>query len=93
MFYGFKADAKTLVDLTVQKLYGRKIKFKVTGHRASESDLQTSVPRGHYVAQLHIEGRFVAQATDRDWRKSYKLLKIEVERVHAEEKGKVTVDG
>lgn len=81
-FYGWKPDPKTSVTLTFERLYGRGRRFKVTGQRASESELQTAVPRGHYVAQLHVDGVFFAKATDRDWRKAYKALEAEVRRLH-----------
>ena len=75
----FKPNPKAQVELKFQELFGRKLKVKVTGARAP-------APGRLYNTTLMVEGRVVASASHRDWRKSYNLLRIEVEKLFADGK-------
>jgi hypothetical protein len=76
----FKPNPKAQVELKFRELFGQGSKVKVLGERMrSQSGLAA-----HYVSTLTVDGRTVATASHADWRKSYGLLKLEVERLHAD---------
>ena len=75
----FKPDPKTQVSHTFDKLFGRKYSRSVSGER-----LRIDGRPGHFQATLTVEGRPVATTRSSDWRRAYKLLSIEVEKLYAD---------
>jgi hypothetical protein len=85
MFYSFKPNSKQLVANMAVKLYGTSAKVVVTGQRLSPLTCkQLSMPSDSYLTECTVDGKFIAQANSRDWRKSYKLLVTAVQDAHAE---------
>jgi hypothetical protein len=77
----FKSNPKAQVSDKFRELFGYDQKIEVIGAR---------VPVGEgsrydtYEAQLFVEGTCVAMARNNDWRRAYKLLKIEVEKLYGD---------
>ena len=85
----FKPDLKKQVELKFIELFGRDHKVKVTGERltpeqCAKKSLRCTTRDGLYLATLNVDGEDVASSTHRAWRLSYKLLKIEVEKLFSE---------
>ncbi|NBO52682.1 MAG: hypothetical protein EBU83_04510 [bacterium] len=72
----FKPDVKKQVFLKFRELFGTKYEPEIVGTRTSPSKL--------YYVTLRIGPTLVADALHRDWRKAYKLLKGEVEKLYVE---------
>jgi len=75
------SNPKTRAEDKFLELFGDKIAFEVTGHR-EHLDLVGS--RGGYKTQLVVDDNVVAEALDRDWRRSYKKLMFEIEKLYIE---------
>jgi hypothetical protein len=81
----FKPNPKAQVVSTFQKLFGRERKAVVQGRRLDAAQCKSlGLPRDSYRTELVVDGAVVAAARSVDWRKSYKLLKIEVEKLYAD---------
>lgn len=82
----FKTNPKQLVERVARNLYGLSARVKVTGCRPNMADNTVKVPatfkQGDYVTHAFINGEVVGMASHRSWRKSYGLLRIEVENAH-----------
>lgn len=74
-------NPKTRAEDKFLELFGEKIAFEVTGHR-ERLDLVGS--RGGYRTQLIIDDHVVAEALDKNWRRSYKKLTFEIEKLYIE---------
>ena len=62
---------------------------EVLGHRVSQVDCKRiGIPCGSrdgmYVTELFVDGQLVAKSNHRDWRKAYKGLVLEVEKLFAD---------
>ena len=75
----FKPTAKAQVENKFRELFGKEIPFKVSGQRVFVNGKPT-----HYLSELIVEGNIAAEAKHSDWRKSYKLLQLEVEKLYAD---------
>ena len=75
----FKPNPKAQVSLTFDKLFGRSVSHSVTGER-----VMTQGRPAHFLATLRVDGNTVATARNHDWRRAYKLLKAEVEKLYAD---------
>lgn len=81
----FKPNPKAQVTLKFNELFGKEYKPVVRGERLTDAVCKTrGYPRDTYVTELLVEGAVVATARSLDWRKAYKLLKIEVEKLYAD---------
>ena len=85
----FKPDHKKQVSLKFIELFGKDHKVTVVGGRVSPEDckrqgIRCTTRDGIYFTELFIDGHQVATAGHSDWRKAYKLLKLEVEKLYAE---------
>jgi len=69
-------NPKTQVTNKFNELFGEDISFEVVGRR--------SLTGRRYHTLVLVDGAVVATAEHSDWRKSYKLLKIEVEKLYAD---------
>jgi len=68
-----------------RELFGKEHKCTVNGFRPSPLECKAlGVPSGVYVVDLQVDGVQLCEARSRDWRKAYKLLKIEVEKLYAD---------
>lgn len=70
----FKPDPKKQVVLKFCELFGRELRPEVTGSRVN----------GDYHAEISLDGTTLAKACHSDWRRAYKMLKLEVEKLHVE---------
>ena len=75
------SNPKTRAENKFLELFGDKISFVVTGHR---EHLGRPIPKGGYKTQLIVDDSVVAEALDRDWRRSYKKLSFEIEKLYIE---------
>lgn len=75
----FKPTAKAQVENKFKELFGKDIQFQVTGQR-----LFTNGRPSYFLSELVVDGNTVAAARNHDWRQSYKLLKLEVEKLYAD---------
>lgn len=85
----FKPTAKTLVLNAVKKFYGQEkvTKSKVNGDRLpTEECKRRGWPNGTFFAELVVDGNVVATARSCDWRKAYKMLALEVDKLYADGK-------
>ena len=87
----FKVDVKTQVNNKFKELFGKTLKPVVTGQRLSPHDcvaagIKGGAYDGMYVTEVTLDGQLICTAQHRDWRKAYKLLKLEVENRFAEGK-------
>lgn len=85
----FKPDPKKQVVLKFAELFGTDYKPTVTGRRLTPAECKEQSYRcttrdGLYLTELAVGGETLAIAVDRDWRKSYKALKLEVEKLFAD---------
>ena len=82
----FKPDVKKQVVLKYRELFGKDApEPEVTGGRMDpETARRNGWPSDTYLTRLIVEGTVVAQGRSRDWRKAYKLLKLDVERLFSE---------
>ena len=81
----FKPNPKAQVVLKFVELFGRDHKPVVSGVRLTPLQCKShGFPRDTYFTELHVDGQVVAAARSIDWRKSYKLLKLEVEKLYAD---------
>jgi len=69
-------NPKTQVANKFNELFGDEIPFEIVGRRSS--------PGRRYLAHLVVDGAVVASAEHADWRKAYKMLKIEVEKLYVD---------
>lgn len=76
MFSSFKPNPKAQVVNKFNELFGREAKPRVEGYRSSY--------KSTYVTEVIVDDVVVATAQHNDWRKSYKLLLIEVEKLYAD---------
>lgn len=82
-FYGFKLNPKQQVVAKAKNLFGRDIKVNVTGKRLSPLECKgLGIVSGSYLVTCSINGKEIADANLRDWRKAYGLLVIEVEKAY-----------
>ncbi len=82
-FYGFKVNPKQRVIDKTKALFGRNIKVNVTGKRLTPLECKAlGIPSESYLVACAINGKEVASANLRDWRKAYGLLVIEVEKAY-----------
>jgi hypothetical protein len=82
-FYGFKPNPKQQVVDKAGRLFGREANVDVTGARQSPLDCKRmSLPTGSYYVECTVDGKLIATAHSKDWRKAYKLLVIEVEKAY-----------
>ena len=87
----FKPDPKKQVVLKFRELFGEEYLVDVIGKRISSDDcrrigLRCSTRDGMYLTSAIVNGNQIATASDRDWRKAYKLLKLELEKLFSEGK-------
>lgn len=85
----FKPTSKAAVINAVKKFYGRELteKCKVNGERLEDAECKRrGYPRGTYFVELVVGGEQVATARSLDWRKSYKYLVCEIEKLYADGK-------
>lgn len=81
----FKPNPKAQVSLTFDKLFGRGVSHSVTGARLTPLQCKAhGYPRDTYLTELFVDGQLVATARNHDWRRAYKLLKAEVEKLYAD---------
>jgi hypothetical protein len=81
----FKLNPKAQVVLKFQELFGRGIKPTVTGERLSPLACKAhGFPTDSYWTELRVGPKVLATARHRDWRKAYKLLALEVEKLYAD---------
>ncbi len=84
-YYSFKVNPKQKVVDKAKNLFGRDAKVKVTGKRLSPLECKgLSIPSGSYLVECTVNGKFIADANLRDWRKAYGLLVIAVEKSYEE---------
>ncbi|NBW12924.1 MAG: hypothetical protein EBR82_33355 [Caulobacteraceae bacterium] len=74
MSFGFKPNPKAQVELKFRELFGREFKCSVTGARDGRT----------YRTAVAVEGEVIATASHSDWRKSYKMLALEIEKLFSE---------
>ncbi|HAN16501.1 MAG TPA: hypothetical protein DCP73_13270 [Chloroflexi bacterium] len=85
----FKPNPKAQVELKFRELFGRDHKPVVTGSRLTLEEARRRGVRcltrdGIYFTELFVNGTQLATAAHADWRKAYKLLKLEVEKLFAD---------
>lgn len=81
----FKPDPKKQVSIKFVELFGKEPNHVVCGRRMTHSQCEDSgLPQGSYVAEIVVDDTVVATATSVDWRRAYKLLALEVEKLHTE---------
>ncbi len=68
-------NPRSQVVKTFVKLFGEDLKIVVCGKRSPGRP-------GPYVTEASVDGHVVARASHSDWRKSYKMLRIEVENAY-----------
>lgn len=77
----FKTNPKQLVERVARNLYGLSAKVKVSGHRPTPLECKAeNVKPGHYVTTITVDGKHIAQATDRNWRYAYVQLRVNLEK-------------
>ena len=81
----FKPDPKKQVVLKFVELFGSDTDPTVVGTRLSPELCRAhGFPRDTFYAQLMIGDEVLATAHSHDWRRAYKLLKLEVEKLYSE---------
>lgn len=85
----FKPNPKAQVTLKFRELFGRDHKPEVRGSRMTPAEcklhgVHCGTRDGIYYTELFVDGEQVARASHRDWRKAYKLLALEVEKLYAD---------
>lgn len=85
----FKPNPKKQVELKFTELFGRNLKPRVEGRRLSPEEatrmgLKCLSRDGLYLSELYLNDEVVAFAAEREWRRSYKMLKLEVEKLFTE---------
>jgi len=81
----FKPNPKAQVTLKFVELFGKEYKPVVKGERLTAVECKShGYPRDTYVTELFVDGQTIATARSIDWRKAYKLLKLEVEKLYAD---------
>jgi hypothetical protein len=81
----FKPNPKAQVSLKFVELFGKEYKHDVVGARLTSLQCKSQgFPVDTFVAELHCNGQLLASSRSRDWRKAYKLLKLEVEKLYAD---------
>jgi len=68
-------NPKTQVANKFNELFGDEIPFEIEGRRSANGR--------RYLTLVRVDGAVVATAEHSNWRKSYKMLKIEVENLYA----------
>lgn len=87
--YDFKPNPKAQVEIKFRELFGGEHRVEVRGKRVTAEEAKRSGVKclsrdGTYASELIVDGESIAQASHSDWRKSYKLLKAEVEKLYAD---------
>ena len=89
MGFGFKPNPKAAVELKFRELFGPDHKPVVTGVRLTPAQckdrgLRCTTRDGLYLTELAVAGESLCTAADRDWRRAYKALAREVEKLFAD---------
>ena len=89
MNIGFRPNPKAQVEMKFRELFGGDRRVTVSGVRVTPEDcrrrgLRCTTRDGLYVTEILVDGRPIARSTDRDWRRAYRLLAGEVERLYAD---------
>jgi len=71
-----KVNPKAQVANTFFDLFGSDHEVEVRGSRQRA--------RGLYLTEINVDGNVVARASHQDWRKSYKMLRTEVEKLYVD---------
>ncbi len=83
MYYGFKPNPKQLVTNKARALYGDAAKIVVNGARVTpEIAKEKIVPNGTYYVECIVDGKTVASTHNKDWRKAYRLLVVDIEKAY-----------
>ena len=87
--FGFKPNPKAQVGLKFTELFGKDYKPEVRGTRLTKAEctergIRCGSRDGLFHAELVVEGEVLAEASHPDWRKAYKALVLEVEKLFAE---------
>lgn len=77
----FGPNPKKQVELKFRELFGKAHKVEVQGVRVTAVDGRRV---DSFMSQIIVDEAMVATASHRDWRKAYKLLKLEVEKLYAD---------
>lgn len=85
----FKPNPKAQVENKYAELFGGDDAMEVRGGRLSPAQCRArGIPCGSrdgtYYVELYVGDRLRCAASHRDWRRAYKLLKIEVEKLYTE---------
>ena len=81
----FKPAPKAQVSVKFRELFGADVAHEVRGLRLDPRVAKRmGFPSDTFYAELLVEGEVLASARSRDWRKAYKLLKLEVEKLYAD---------
>lgn len=87
--FGFKPNPKAQVGLKFAELFGKDYKPEVRGARLTKAEctargIRCGFRDGLFHAELSVDGVVLAEASHPDWRKAYKLLTLEVEKLYAD---------
>lgn len=87
--FGFKPNPKAQVGLKFAELFGKDYKPEVRGSRLTQAECrERGIRCGHrdglFHAELLVEDEVIASASHPDWRKAYKALVLEVEKLFAD---------
>lgn len=77
----FKPNPKAQVQLKFAELFGSEHSVEVRGSRIGRDGRPCS---DQYLTQVVVDGNLVAYASHKNWRESYKMLLIEVEKLYAD---------
>jgi hypothetical protein len=81
----FKPNPKAQVTLKFVELFGKEYKPTVKGARLTAVECKShGYPRDTYLTEIVVDGQTIATGRSIDWRKAYKLLKLEVEKLYAD---------
>jgi hypothetical protein len=75
------SNPKSRVESKFLELFGDKISFGVTGCREHRGLSDTRIG---YRTQIIVDNHVIAEAVDKDWRRSYKKLMFEIEKLYIE---------
>lgn len=70
------ANPKEQVENIFHELFGFDHDLEVRGRRIC--------PRGLYLTEICVDGDVIASTSHQDWRKSYNLLKVAVEKLYVD---------
>jgi len=81
----FKPNVKKQVEIKFNSLFGKEKKPIVNGHRMDPKDAKNrNWPGDTYYVELAVDDTVLCTARSRDWRKAYKILSLEVEKMYVE---------